>query len=93
MNKIGIGTNGYYWADMRDREFGAEMPTREGLLKETLDVFECLLRSDMKNRYIYLPITKLKPKKGCEICEFEISDELNEEIMSFIKAGGEIKNG
>ena len=89
---IGIGSNGYYWADMRDREFGTEMPTKEELLEETFNVLEDLLRSDMRNGYIYLPVTKLKPKKGYEIWEFEISDELNEEIMDFVEAGGKVKN-
>ena len=90
---IGIGTNGYYWADMRDRSFGAEMPTKEELLEEVSNLLEDLLRGDMEwAGEIDLPVTKLKPKKGYEIWEFEISKELTEEIMRFIEAGGKVSN-
>ena len=103
--KVNLGKNGnlvysgymireddFVYFLMQDRSFGAQMDTEEELKNEVSNLLEDLLRSDMEKGHISLPVTKLKPKKGCEIWEFEISDELNEEIMRFIEAGGKVSN-
>ena len=78
---------------MADCSFAAEMPTKQGLIDEAFSILEWyILRNIEHDHGVFLPKTKLKPKKGYEIIEFELDKELSDMVMDFVEAGGKVFN-
>ena len=89
---IGYEDDGY-WLVMADCSFAAEMPTKEGILEEGYNILEWyILRNIEHDNGVFLPKTKLKPKKGSEIVQFELDEELSDMVINFVEAGGEVFN-
>ena len=84
--------NDMYALTMEDYPFCAEMPTRQSLLNEAWDILIDFIEYDIQEKgWVYLPRGVLRPRKGYEIVEFEISKELTDFVMDFVEAGGHVK--